>query len=417
MNILEVVYSLGIGGTERTAENFALGLKNADKDVRVFTLQNGIRRKTLDAATIPVYFSFHELKEISFTWTPDIIHIHNHGITINTQKKICEIFPNAQICEQNVFSIPSGYTKLDISFQLSKWCKWNYLNHNYNHSYPTHLINILPNPVNPNNFFPITTAEKEIFRRRYGIPTDAIVLLRIGQPFIAKWNTKMIDVFIDLHKKYETIFLLCVGAPQNVIQYAKTKGKFVKDILFIEQLVGDDNLRLCYGASDIFLHIARIGESFGLVLAEAMLCELPVVTINTPYCDNTQSEIVINSKGGFVANKYKGIISATSRLIENEFLRKEMGKFGRKSILERFTIDKIIKIFIQTVETEKLTTQEKIINSSDIYNYLSKAIDKPIPFVAQIFKAKKYILKVCPEKYYRYLFRLWCRLFDKSVQL
>lgn len=33
------------------------------------------------------------------------------------------------------------------------------------------------------------------------------------------------------------------------------------------------------------MHMARIGETFGIVLAEAILCGLPVVTHQTPYSE------------------------------------------------------------------------------------------------------------------------------------
>lgn len=57
------------------------------------------------------------------------------------------------------------------------------------------------------------------------------------------------------------------------------------------------------------------------------------------------------------------------------------------------------------------------LNLNQIDAYLSNAIDKPIPFASNIFILKKYLLYLLPERIYRYIFRCYCRLFDKSVQL
>lgn len=120
MKILEVVNSLGLGGTERTAVNFSIGLTNKGCEVIVFTLNEGIRKKELDNLHIPVIIGLENLKELSIQWIPDVIHIHNHGINPYIQRIICNMYPNAYICEQNVFGVPSNYSKLDCSFQLSK---------------------------------------------------------------------------------------------------------------------------------------------------------------------------------------------------------------------------------------------------------------------------------------------------------
>ena len=45
---------------------------------------------------------------------------------------------------------------------------------------------------------------------------------------------------------------------------------------------GDAALRESYSALDCFLHAKQIGESFGYVLIESMLCECPVISLSTP---------------------------------------------------------------------------------------------------------------------------------------
>lgn len=412
MKILEVVNSLGLGGTERTAVNFSIGLTNKGCEVTVFALNGGVREKELEKYHIPVIIGLEGLKQRSDKWIPDIIHVHNHGINPCIQRIICELYTNSYICEQNVFGVPSNYCKLDCSFQLSRWSKWNYINRRIKIGYK---IETLPNPINSANFYPANLDERSDFRNRYNIPLDSIVLLRIGQPIVAKWNIKIIDVFIDLKKKYNNLFLLCVGAPQNIIDYSEKKEVY-SDILFIDKITNDEDLRVCYSSCDIFLHMARIGESFGIVLLEAMLCGTPVVTINTPYCDNAQSEVVGHMVGGMVANRYKGILCAVSRLIEDKQLYARVVAKGRVSAIKRYELDYVTESFLRYAQ-EKNNRPKHNIKLKDVRTYLSNAVDKPIPFASSIFMIKKYFLCFLPERIYRYIFRCYCRLFDKSVQL
>lgn len=413
MKILEVVNSLGIGGTERTAVNFSIGLTNKGCDVIVFSLNSGIRERELDSHHIPVIIGLERLKLLSIQWTPDIIHVHNHGIDSHIQREVCELYPNSYVCEQNVFGVPSNYSKLDCSFQLSKWSQWNYVNRKIKINY---RIEILPNPINSENFYPASFSERNAFRNKYNIPLDSTVLLRIGQPIVAKWNVKMIDVFIDLKKKYANLFLLCIGAPQNIIDYSKKRNVY-SNLLFIDKITNDKDLRVCYSSCDIFLHMARIGESFGIVLLEAMLCGTPIVTVNTPYCDNAQSEVVGHMVGGIVANRYKGILHAVSKLIEDKQLRAELAIKGRESAISRYELEYVTNYLLSYIKEKNNAQSKYSIELKDVRAYLSDAIDKPIPFAANIFILKKYFLSFLPERVFRYMVRCYCRFFDKSVQL
>lgn len=412
MRILEVVNSLGLGGTERTAVNFAVGLNMKKCDVVVFALKDGIRKKELIEHGIKIVIGLKNL-ELYKDWIPNYIHIHNHGIDVNVYKFLCNLYPNSRICEQNVFGIPSNYDKIDISCQLAKWCKWNFINRPHTNC---SRIEIVPNPINGNSFYPSSDNERIEFRRKYNIPNDAIVLLRVGQPIIAKWNIKIIDVFDDLYLKYNNLYLMCVGAPMNVINYSYKKSIHKSNVIFIDKIDNDNDLRVCYGSADIFVHMARIGESFGIVLTEAMMCELPVVSINTPYCDNSQSEVIGNMRGGLIANRYEGIIKAISQLIDNKTLYKELKKSSRKSVELRYSLDVVIEHFLKSLENFEIDNRSSI-SLKEVREYLNNAIDKPIPYASNIFIIKKYLLYIMPERLYRYLFRLYCRLFDKSVQL
>jgi len=87
--------------------------------------------------------------------------------------------------------------------------------------------------------------------------------------------------------------------------------------------------------------IADQGESFGMVIAESLLCETPVVTLATPWEDNSQGEVVGNQIGGFVAANKKDVLGLVVNLIEDKQLRDRMGLAGRNRIIDLFDSKKV----------------------------------------------------------------------------
>ena len=83
----------------------------------------------------------------------------------------------------------------------------------------------------------------------------------------------------------------------------------------------DQTLRALYGSLDCFIHAAKTGESFGLVLTEAMLCGAPVVTVSRPYKDNSQIEVVRNGVDGLVAGSFRHFGTTVRQMWERREFR------------------------------------------------------------------------------------------------
>jgi hypothetical protein len=92
---------------------------------------------------------------------------------------------------------------------------------------------------------------------------------------------------------------------------------------------------------DGFLHLSRIGESFGMVLCEAMLCGVPVVTLSTPLKDNSQLEVVGHGVGGLVALAAEAVPDAMVALIGDAGLRASVRAGGAGWVRERFAVGRI----------------------------------------------------------------------------
>jgi glycosyltransferase involved in cell wall biosynthesis len=92
-------------------------------------------------------------------------------------------------------------------------------------------------------------------------------------------------------------------------------------------------------ASDIFL-LASIGEAFGLVLAEAMACGVPIVGSHS----GSLPEVVEEGRTGLLATPLdaSSFADAIEQLAKNADLRKEMGKQAVDHIRDKFTVARAV---------------------------------------------------------------------------
>jgi glycosyltransferase involved in cell wall biosynthesis len=334
LKILTIVYSLAKGGTERAAQNFATGYAALGVDSRVlFTEHDGIRRTILEDSSIPVYSlrePFH--LELIRKWEPCLVHLHSHGLSTFDFQCIRVLLPSAMFVETSVFSVPSPWIRdIDMSFQLTHWCQWLYKTR----SLAICPAGVIPNPVDTHSFSYAGLERVRRFKFRYGISIDDPVIGRIGQAYNGKWSPMLINIFDRLKALHPRLKLILVNPPSPIIARAKASPHSV-DIICIEELSDDTSLQDCYSSIDVFIHIADQGESFGMVLAESLLCETPVVTLATPWHDNSQGEVVGNGVGGYLAANANTFASLVDKLLVDPDLRSRLGRAGRKRIIELF---------------------------------------------------------------------------------
>jgi hypothetical protein len=102
-----------------------------------------------------------------------------------------------------------------------------------------------------------------------------------------------------------------------------------------------------YSSMDCFVHGAQIGESFGMVLAEAMLCGCPVVTASRPHKDNSQVEVVGHRRGGVVAASLANLDDALHTFRYDTRLRAELEPNPRDWVLSRFAADHVAALALR----------------------------------------------------------------------
>ena len=371
MKVLTVVTDLAKGGTQRVAQIFANSFEELGAESKILCVNAlGPRVDELNDQVV----ALEQLNEVNLAlvsqWNPDVVHIHSTGLTKNDLEPL---WPNlsaeCSVIDTNVFSEPTPWEEhVDHSLQLGSWAEWLYLLRGGKREKSI----ILPNPVDVDSFNPATIQEVEEFRRVHNIPPEAKLIGRIGQSSPAKWSLMLIDVFDELSRKSKDLYLLLVNPPDNILERARTSS-FSQNIIHIDRIIGDKALSVAYSAMDIFTHIAERGESFGLVLTESILCETPVVTLQTPWGDNCQGEVLGHLKGGLVVHSKEGFKKAIQALLTNK-LDVNLEKEGRNHVINKF--DRI-KLSRQILSLHPKQDQIKPVKGQRLMSLLNDSYDKP----------------------------------------
>jgi glycosyltransferase involved in cell wall biosynthesis len=375
MKILTVVFDLGKGGTQRAAQNFAEAYRAEGHDSRVLaTRGGGVRASELAACGVPCWTAWSPTVARNLVdWQPDLIHVHSHGVHEATFRDVVANCPGARVVETNVFSRPSPWVDLvDVSFQLSSWCEWLYQRRTRNR-YPSA---ILPNPVNTAAFERQSQSAVETFRLEHGIPLGAILLGRVGQSHESKWSSLLIETFDRVRAGGFDAYLLLVNPPEAIVACAAA-SRHAGRITVIDQIIGDIEMSVAYSAMDLFVHVADGGESFGLVLAEAMLCETPAVTLSTPWKDNSQGEVVGHNVGGIVATTRAGFIQAVIDLCGDPLRRATLGKQGRSRVLNRYDSRAVAKAAVSCDVSKSTWSPRNRISHGEVISQYRNACDSP----------------------------------------
>lgn len=383
LKILTLIWSIGTGGTERAAVNYAIGYKLFGNDSRVLVLgegherypdlfENSVHTTLVTKSSFKEQDIFNEFK----AWCPEIIHVHNYTDSISTYIDLIK-GPDTKIVETNVFSRPNfnpGYRTVNLSMQLSAWGYWKYTSCMKGASYCPEVA-IVPYIVDDSKFKMPGKNEINSFLSSHNIPSQTYVIGRLGQAHPSKWDVRMLTVIKETIHPDNNIYYLLVGVPNNLAALFNQQSDFFKSrVIQIDKIEGDKNLSIYYYSLNCFAHISKIGESFGYVLAEALVCKVPVITMLTPLKDNAQFEVVGDQYGGLCVTSTSEFIKAVYQLYNNKQLELSIKKNLTNWVQERFSYDMVIPRQIDLYNTllkgEKLQRQDiRVIIKNNIKHY------------------------------------------------
>ena len=175
-------------------------------------------------------------------------------------------------------------------------------------------------------------AEGATLRQQLGL-TDRMVLLYLGALTPRKNLRFLLQVLGIVVAQIPTVHLVLAGSgPQeaDLRRYAQELG-VQEHVTFTGYLAEVDKVRY-YNLADLFVFPSLL-EGFGMAVAEAMACGVPVVSSNAA----SLPEVV--GEAGLLANPTDGdgFAAQIVRLLTDEALRRRLGEAGRAHVRQHFS--------------------------------------------------------------------------------
>lgn len=327
LKVVEFTPGLGFGGTEKTLYTFCKYLDRSKFDISVCTLESdpasGREKAIRDLEIETRISSIDYLGKYLKTLNADIFHIHRGGWP---EKGAITAAVNAGIpivIEHNVFGkkdISEENDLIDCHIFISYSCAWRYQMY-LKRPLVTSKYEVLYYPVEIDTFDAFGFNNRDFSKKTIG---------RIGRPDNGKWDFEFLKSIPLIAQKIPDFQFHVIGITQEVKNFLAKNG-LEKNLIEYPLTSDEQELMKFYNNISLLSHFAEAGETFGLVLAEAMAAKLPVVTHTTPpFKDSAQTELINNGYNGFVAVDPEMYAEAAIALLSNPEKAGQIGLAGYK---------------------------------------------------------------------------------------
>ena len=216
-------------------------------------------------------------------------------------------------------------------------------------------VTVIHNGIDPDFYAP--TFDNDLLKE-YGINPDVPFVLFVGRIT----RQKGISQLISAAKYFNTDcqIVLCAGAPDTP-EIAKETEQLIADlkatrdgVILISEMLPREKIKVLYSHARVFA-CPSLYEPFGIINLEAMSCETPVVGSAV----GGIPEIIVEGETGYLIALesisrtdfnpinpeafQKNFAAKVNQLLDDENLANQMGKAGRRSVLEKFSWESIAK--------------------------------------------------------------------------
>lgn len=313
MKILYCITGLGIGGAEAITIDMAKWMITAGHEVTLLYLtgknkQSGRIDRRLQVIGLEMRknpFSFIKAqqngKHFIAQWQPDVVHANmvHANLFCRILRLHCKI--PLLICTEHNKNI-EGILRMwmykftdflsDVNTNVSEEATSFFIQQK---SFSAGKSKAVYNGIDLGRFIPYRECGLAI-RKQYKIGKDDFLFLNVGRLVPAKDQRNLITAFHGLMEIYPNIKLLLVGDGE----LRKELEQYVKKLLLEKCVIFAGIQRQIvnyYNAADCFV-LSSAWEGFGLVLAEAMSCGLPVITTDAGGCAEVvdDAEYIVNPR-------------------------------------------------------------------------------------------------------------------------
>jgi len=278
----------------------------------------------------------------------DIIHLH---------EPFMPSLPLKILSHSNSINIGTfhAYSDKDYAYKFTKWYLTKFMNRldgkitvsasakEYVQKHFSGDFTVIPNGIDLDFLSQKTEPLNQYMDNKFNI-------LFLGRLEKRKGLQYLLKAYIELKKKYD-IRLIIIG-PGNLDKQSMKLIKSINsaDIVCTGAITDQYEKRMYYQTADLFCAPNTGNESFGIVLAEAMACGIPVVASNI----NGFKNVIEHGKNGFLfePNSVSSIYNYIELLITNNDLRNTIAENGQLKVKE-FNWNKLVDKILDCYEKAK----------------------------------------------------------------
>ena len=157
---------------------------------------------------------------------------------------------------------------------------------------------------------------------------------------------KGVDLLIYAIKEIPEIKLTIIGTGRDEATIKRENEKTRKRVNIIPR---SENLGNFYNSLDLLVLPSRQHDPFGLVAAEAMMLGVPVIVTDAcgiaDYLENGVDSIIVK------AGSSDAIKEGIQRLVNSEELRNKIGKAGKETAMEKFTVERMVGAYDELLKS------------------------------------------------------------------
>lgn len=319
-----------LGGAGVVAQDYASCLSQAGYDVTVLT-------KLRENASYPDDFRVHQVKTPNRLWflsyrsalnfeEYDLIILNDVGAAYTAGlffSKTC-LAKSIMLLHgsepETIFLKPSVYRRLTFFksvykralnnvasiVAVSHFMKSKFLNYT-KLDYLSQKISVLPNFINHDIFYP---KPDPTFRKSFGLPEDAFLLVTASRIVLGKGYLEKISIFERLILKTDKNLYWIIAGDGNDLRQIKNEVKarnLTDRVIFLGSLPRRE-LVTVYSNADLFWMLSNYEESLGLVYIEAQACGCPALARNVAGA----KEAILDGKTGYLVDNEEQVIELFS---------------------------------------------------------------------------------------------------------
>jgi len=348
VRVLHVAKFLGLGGTEKVMQLFVTHLDRHRFLPAVYSTEDGERATQIRESGVETHIG-DDLFAVLKRFRPQVVHLHRAGWPEPSLLRPIIRAGTPVVVETNVFGRPDPSPQariIDRTLFVSRFCLERFERETGITATPPRY-SFLYNPVDTD--FLAAAARPA---RDFSLP----VIGRLSRPDPRKWSWLALDILPLLARDVPGFRCRIVGTIPEAREFVRQNG-LESCVDFLDPLRTDAEIAAFLDGVSLLAHANDSGESFGLAIAEAMACGLPVVTHPAVGDrDNAQLELVEHGVTGLVAASAEDYAAAVKYLLTHPDEAQRMGRAGQTKAVRLFRAQTVTRqleqIYLELLETK-----------------------------------------------------------------